>query len=431
MVAAQWPSAVSARRAGPVATPRWQTASGTTGVVQIEVSPRFVVTSGNRLTILDAKTGRVLWRHAPAGYVATVFESRVYSADARGGVIAFDALTGRTLWRTSPLCPQGDGPAAVGAVTAAPHDVFVGCNSSGDLFRLDARSGHRLAAWSYLSMNRFLEIRVLSPRVIAVVLDTDGALLESHLVLLRRTDLHQLIAELPESSIAGVVGGKAVINDACCHGNFDGPVKLRYYDLRAGALSDDLPLPPGSDALPGFAASLAILRGHLFVSMPPDIEDYGDPLAPSRRPKRIVTELVEPATFIAGGHALVRRHGGGNARTLELIDLRTSPPRTQWRGDDGITAYDERSAPDIVPIGYIGSHRSGSYFVVAHDGSVIATRDACGYIASAGDRFVAQCAPHALGFDTLEAFAIESGMRPEAILRRRLPDRPTPMLCGG
>jgi hypothetical protein len=385
--------------------PVWRTPSGANGPLALTATDSYIVASGSSgVTVLDARTGRVRW-HRPSGLVSAVARPFLAVSDQHGGVESRELSNGAARWHVAHLCPAADGAYAVSFVYATTSDVFAGC-TSGTLFRLDARSGRRLAVWNFDSAARFFDIRLLDRNTVAITLETDGALLVSHLVLLRRDDLEQLAADWQEDKILGVVGTTAIINVGCCYGRMDEPVSLFHYNLKSGAVSDPQDVARDADVALGNGSSAAIFGTHLYVSLAPTLADAGDPLVPSRHPRQLVGDLDAPAEFIVGGRAMVHVNARDGER-YELLDLHTVPPRVLWRGrSEWVVSYDERSAPDTIVLVDSGPQHARTEFLRIADGNVLTTRDPCGYIATAPGFIIAQCGTNSKAFATIEAFAV-------------------------
>ncbi|HZP73589.1 MAG TPA: PQQ-binding-like beta-propeller repeat protein [Gaiellaceae bacterium] len=103
----------------------------------------YVDLEGGMTVALDARTGRILWRHRAPGFTAStpaIGRGRVIVSSHGGTVTALRSSDGALLWQLKTGVPVESSPVVVG------NAVYVGA-SDGRLFSLDQRTGK--VRWTY------------------------------------------------------------------------------------------------------------------------------------------------------------------------------------------------------------------------------------------------------------------------------------------
>jgi hypothetical protein len=416
----------------PVARPHWRYAiDDRQGLLGLAVADGVVALVPARLpstrradaalVVLDAETGRERFRLGGFGGALAVGGGRIFAADARGSIVALRLRDGVRMWRRTPDCPppRGPGDGLVANIYLASGDVIVSCPRSA-LVRLDAATGRKLAASVPLSLDNIDTIDGVLPGVLAVagISPANG---RQYMALLRQVDLHT-IGQFAGARLAGVAGHSAIIVRECCF-PAGGPWALLRVDVRTGsqtsvALRFDSAYPRPR----AIGVTVDVVGTRLFAAALPVLYDYGNALAPSETPRRVLDDLAWDPTFLAGGYAFVRRSAAApNGRRVYLLDLKDpdAVPRPLVRGGSGVVDYGRLRTPAFVTLDDGGR---ATTLIRVPDLAAVSVPSGCWLEGSLARAAIAACAqpwrgrgdrPYVARFDLSPArYGANAGVRP-------------------
>lgn len=409
----QTPSDESLATPVPLANERWAhgLAPGKEATRAL-LSGSFVVLTEARsgVLVLDARSGRELWRRGALVHVAGLANSNdVVAADRQGHVVRLGLSNGATKWQTGALCAARQQRFVSRRVEAIGGSAYVAC-SAGALFRLDARTGRTRAALTTLAFDGVEGITPLPLGALAVRGWSSGSTTRTQLALVRADDFRAIVPTREETQLVGVVGDTAILDDLCCHGRTDAyrPATIVNVNLRTGATSEPLDLQPDPDLFPpgrqgpgqGWNGA-AIAGNHLFLGIAPMLYDFGDARAPARVPARLLTNLAAPPTYLADGSAFVVVQPADGRQVAELIDLRSRPMRIRARLEGGAAAsvtYDAGASPGALQVLRYGPKGASPIVVRVSDGAEVVVPVGCRLLASTEEAAFSACVMKAGAF---------------------------------
>jgi hypothetical protein len=162
------------------------------------------------------------------------------------------------------------GAARAQEAIAFHSSIYVGC-SDGKVVRLNQRMERIRARRFGLS---FVNVRGVGKDVLAVSWVEDGASLVNRLLLVNAATLRPIIDQpMSDSTLLGVIGDRAYIDDWCCNGRADvyEPATIYSISLKDGTSSERIDLAPDPQTHPGSAQPLGqgewnyLIGTHLYV----------------------------------------------------------------------------------------------------------------------------------------------------------------------
>jgi hypothetical protein len=178
------------------------------------------------------------------------------------------------LAKKAQLCGPG---AFVSTAAAVNGQLYIGCRNVATAHGVggavlvvdtDMRILHSLPTWMYSVES----ITAAGAHAIAVSGYTDGAAMQSQLSILDSADLKPIVKHaLSDSTLLGVIGDRAYIDDWCCFGRADryAPATIYSVSMNNGDESKHINLSPDPQAHPANLAPLGqgehnYMQGHYF-----------------------------------------------------------------------------------------------------------------------------------------------------------------------
>jgi hypothetical protein len=331
-------AAIAGGSTASAADARWSFAlPAATTISVVRIAGDEIVAAGDPNTfVLERSSGRVRWRSADHAAVIASGDGVIFFGTLRGGAGARRASDGALLWHDGAACPK-PAYARNGQVTAllrAGGDLIVGC-SGGRVVRTNARDGRIEAHSDEFLADQVSAIVPLGSCAFGVSGSASGAYLRSESEILGCRRLNQIVPENQDTTILGVVGEVAVLDDWCRMGRAGvyRPATIFHADLRTGEVSRKIDLAPEPARFPAASrpsASAGLVGRALYLCVARTMYRYDEAaaLSPAAVAHRVAEDVVDPPQC---------RHAAGADPTPELQRVFTSvgPAQTFMRIADG------------------------------------------------------------------------------------------------
>jgi outer membrane protein assembly factor BamB len=401
-------SAASTASPSVAQKPLWKTSLGARGfVAQLDTGgDTIVATGGDNVQALEARTGARRWRYAAAEPKSLAADGTVFVATPLD-LAALALRDGSVRWKIGSPCPAtpATGKLAALPLLVAGNDLYLGCPDGGRLARVDVRNGSVRAKANGLPLFQYVGATDLGNGVFAATGYSAGAAIMGHTGLFARDDLRPIAPAWTDATVLGAIDGMAMVDDWCCFGRPQdkAPATLLRVDLRTGVTREAIDLQPdptrfGPDRRGlGDGANALLVGSSLYLTLLPELFDYGDVRNPASSPLSVAGALLSNPIAMTNGRVVVRRKVTPDV-VDEVLDLTAHPARVVWQRR-ATSPYEQVNCSETVcsanvpaDLVLIAGRPEEPALILRWDGATATVPASCRAFVANGENVVAACA---------------------------------------